>query len=507
MTGLKKVRRALLSVHNKDAARELIMELNNLGVELVSTGGTLQYINSLGIKAQSVENLTKFPTILGGRVKTLHPAIFGGILAQTQLEEDVRQLIDLGIIPFEMVVVDLYPFEDVLASGAEQSTIIENIDIGGVSLIRAAAKNFEDVLVVPAISYFSEASDFLNAHEGSTTLAFRKKLAVGAFDVSSSYDSAIFNYLNQESTPAFKVNLSKAHTLRYGENPHQIGIFFGNPDELFEQVQGKPLSYNNILDLDAAINLIAEFDQPAFAVIKHTNACGVAIAPSIEKAYENAISGDPVSAFGGVFISNRSIPVSLALKLKDFFFEILVAPEFDEPTRSIFNEKKNRTLLRLLKQIQPVVQFRQALNGVLWQETDTTLDSPDDWKCVTLTKPSQQELFDMHVANKVVKHLKSNAIALVINGKLIGSGVGQTSRVDALKQAIAKAQEHRHTLEGAVMASDAFFPFSDCVIIAEMAGIKAIVQPGGSIKDQDSVNYCNNVGISMVFTGYRHFKH
>jgi len=507
MTGLKKVRRALLSVHNKRAAHGLVMELNKLGAELVSTGGTLEYISSLGIKAQSVESISQFPPILGGRVKTLHPVIFGGILAQTHLEEDIRQLSELNIMSFDMVVVDLYPFEEVLASGAEHATIIENIDIGGTSLIRAAAKNYQDVLVVPASKYYAEVVDYLSTHGGSSTVAYRLKLAAAAFDVSSGYDAAIFNYLNKDYYHSFKLSLNQAYPLRYGENPHQKGVFFGNPEELLEQQQGKPISYNNILDIDAAMKLIGEFDQPAFAVIKHTNSCGVAIASTIEKAYENAISSDPISAFGGVFISNRSISASLASIIKDVFFEVLVAPGFDEASLSIFKEKKSRIILKQIKQANPTYQFRQALNGVLWQEPDKALGSPGDWKCVTKTNPSEQEAIDLHFAQKVVKHLKSNAIALAKGGKLIGSGVGQTSRVDALKQAIAKAQENGHDLEGAVMASDAFFPFSDCVVIANMAGIKAVIQPGGSVKDQDSVEYCNHAGISMIFTGYRHFKH
>ncbi|HSV87387.1 MAG TPA: bifunctional phosphoribosylaminoimidazolecarboxamide formyltransferase/IMP cyclohydrolase [Bacteroidales bacterium] len=507
MLGLKKVRRALISVYNKGAAHGLIATLDKLGVELVSTGGTLDYIRSIGINAISVESLSHFPPILGGRVKTLHPSIFGAILARTHLEDDVRQLSELNILPIDMVVVDLYPFEMLLSSGADHSTMIENIDIGGISLIRAAAKNYSDVLVVPAIKYFGEVSNFLNENNGSATLDYRMKLAAAAFDISSEYDTAIFNYLNQGFYNTLKLNLNQPNQLRYGENPHQQGVFFGNPDELIEQIQGKPLSYNNILDLDAALQLIAEFEQPAFAVIKHTNACGVAVASDIEKAFENALSSDPVSAFGGVFVANRNITLPIARKIKDIFFEVLIAPGFDESTLDLLLEKKTRIVLKQKNTLKLTNQFRQALNGVLWQNANSVTESYSNWKCVTNAKPSEQELTDLRFACKVVKHLKSNAIVLAKGEKLLGIGVGQTSRVDALKQAITKAQDHGHDLEGAVMASDAFFPFVDCVVIANMAGINAIVQPGGSVKDQDSVDYCNNAGISMIFTGLRHFKH
>lgn len=507
MEEIKKVKRALLSVYFKEPAKRLIEVLNDMGVELVSTGGTLDYIRSLGIDAKSVESLTEYPSILGGRVKTLHPAVFGGILARTELESDLSQLKEYQIEPFDMVVVDLYPFEETLASGANHQEIVEKIDIGGISLIRAAAKNFQHVAVVPSVDFFDSAIEMLYTSDGATTLEDRRKLAAAAFDVSSHYDTCIFNYLNKGDFQPFKKSINQSVVLRYGENPHQQGKFFGKLYDVFEQLHGKPLSYNNLLDIDAAINLMADFSQPAFAIIKHTNPCGIASRNDIETAWYEALSGDPVSAFGGILIANRNITQKIAYAINEMFFEVLIAPEFDDGSLEVLMQKKKRIILKL-KDVKPANdQFRSALNGVLWQTRDQEEESPERWQTVTLRKPSSAEEADLRFANIVVKHLKSNAIAIVHDQKLIGIGAGQTSRVDAMKHAIEKAKEFDHPLKGAVMASDAFFPFADTVQIAHNAGITAVVQPGGSVRDQESIDFCNKEGVAMIFTGVRHFKH
>ncbi len=507
MEGQKRVARALISVYEKEPALGLIEALHNLGVELVSTGGTLQFINSLGIPAVSVESLTGYPSIFGGRIKTLHPAIFGGILFRADVDLDNQQLIDYNILPFDMVVVDLYPFGETLASGANHSEILEKIDIGGISLLRAAAKNYHNVLVIPSRAYFDEAVDLLEVSHGSSNLEERRRYAAAAFRVSTTYDAVISGYLGRDFAPVFFKNIDSAFELRYGENPHQKGLFFGNLDEVFRQLQGKPLSFNNLLDIDAAVSIIGEFDEPTVAIIKHTNACGIASRQCLLDAWEQALAGDPISAFGGIIAANRPITRDVAIAMDKIFFEVLIAPGFDHEGLEILGCKKNRIIL-----LQKVVtfapeQFRSILGGVLWQSTDYSVFSQEKWQNVTIEKPNEAEQSDLRFANIVARHLKSNAIALVKGKKLLGMGAGQTSRIDALKQAIGKAKEFGNSLNGAVVASDAFFPFSDGVKMASEAGISAVVQPGGSIRDQDSIDYCNQVGMKMVFTGTRHFRH
>ncbi len=507
MTELKKVQRALVSVYFKEPSRRLIEVLNQLDVELVSTGGTLEYIHSLGIPAKSVESLTNYPSILGGRVKTLHPAVFGGILARTHLEQDQQHLQEYNIEAFDMVIVDLYPFEETLVSGASHEEVIEKIDIGGISLIRAAAKNYREVMVVPSADYFDVVVDMLHSAMGQTSLEDRRRMAAAAFMVSSHYDTAIFHYLNQGDFSPFKVSINESVVLRYGENPHQQGRYYGKFDHLFEQLHGKALSYNNLLDVDAAINLVAEFSEPTFAIIKHTNPCGIASRPHLEAAWHDALAGDPVSAFGGILMANRNITPEIAYAINEMFFEVLIAPGYEEGSLQVLMQKKNRILLRQKMMATPASQFRSLLDGVLWQTRDKVDEYQEKWQAVTIRKPETGEEDDLRFANIVVKHLKSNAIALVKDRKLLGIGAGQTSRVDALKQAIAKAREFNHPLQGAVMASDAFFPFADSVEIAHQAGVSAVVQPGGSVRDQESIDFCNKAGIAMMFTGIRHFKH
>ena len=502
-----KVRTALVSVFQKEPARQLLETLHALGVKILSTGGTLDYCSQLGIDALAVEDLTGYPSILGGRVKTLHPAIFGGILARKDLQADLDQLREHQLQDIDLVVVDLYPFQQTVASGAGAAQIIEKIDIGGISLIRAAAKNFQHLLIVPSVEYFPEVITHLQQNQGAVSLEFRHRMAAAAFGVSSHYDSLIFEYFNQGYQPEFRKSIEGFVSLRYGENPHQKGTFFGKLDEVFEQLWGKPLSYNNLLDIDGAMQLIGEFTKPAFAIIKHTNACGVACRNTIEQAWQDALAGDPVSAFGGILIANRNISLAAAQAIHELFFEVLLAPGFEAEALEVLQQKKNRIILRIKDTILPADRFRSVLNGVLWQEGDHADTNAGDWTLATHRAPSQNEVSDMVFGNKVVKHLKSNAIALVKNEQLIGSGVGQTSRIDALKQAIAKAREYGHDLQGAVMASDAFFPFADSVQLAHQAGIRAVIQPGGSLRDQDSTDYCNKAQMAMVITGKRHFKH
>jgi phosphoribosylaminoimidazolecarboxamide formyltransferase / IMP cyclohydrolase len=502
-----KVRRALVSVFHKEPARELLEILHQHEVEILSTGGTLDYCRQLGIPCTAVEGLTGYPSILDGRVKTLHPAIFGGILARKDNENDHQQLGEFGIPAIDMVVVDLYPFEETLRSGATHDAIIEKIDIGGITLIRAAAKNYQHVLVVPSVGYFAGVAEQLRLGQGSVSLDFRRRMGAAAFDVSSHYDTNIFGYFNQDYITRFKQSISHSETLRYGENPHQQGVFFGDLEEVFEKLWGKPLSYNNLLDIDGAVQLISEFQDPTFAIIKHTNACGIASRDDLEAAWDAALAGDPVSAFGGILIANRNITAKNAYAINELFFEVLIAPGFDEEALEVLKQKKNRILLRAKNKEMPAGRFRSALNGVLWQGADQAATTEGEWSVVTKRQPQGQEASDMVFANKVVKHLKSNAIALVKNQQLLAAGVGQTSRVDALRQAIAKAEAFGHDLNGAVMASDAFFPFPDCVEIADQAGITAVIQPGGSVRDQDSVDFCNLTGMAMVTTGKRHFKH
>ncbi len=503
----KKVSRALISVYDKEPVRPLIETLHQGGVELISTGGTLSFIREMGLEAVAVEELTGYPSILGGRVKTLHPSIFGGILGRPSTESDVLEMQRHEIDPIDMVVVDLYPFEKTLASGASHDEMIEKIDVGGISLIRAAAKNHAEVLVVPSAEYYGEVINLLNASSYSTSLSVRRRMAAAAIEVSSHYDTIIFNYLNDGEVNVFKESIGSARTLRYGENPHQQGCYYGKLDEMFEQLNGKPLSYNNLLDIDAAVALIAEFSEPTFAIIKHTNPCGVASRESLEEAWHDALSGDPVSAYGGILIANREITTELASSIHKLFFEVLIAPGFEHEALELLSERKNRIILRKKPFILPDYRFRSVLNGVLWQTQDHKSAMPELWKSVTDAKPDMDQEKDLVFANTIVKHLKSNAIAIVKDSMLIGTGMGQTSRVDALNHAMAKAKTHGHDLRGSVMASDAFFPFADSVELAHGAGISAIIQPGGSVRDQDSIDYCNTHGMAMVMTGNRHFKH
>ena len=503
----KKVSRALISVYDKEPARLLIETLHKGGVELISTGGTLSFIREMGLEVTAVEELTGYPSIFGGRVKTLHPMVFGGILGRPSLASDQLDMQRHEIDPIDMVVVDLYPFEKTLSSGASHDEMIEKIDIGGVSLIRAAAKNYAEILVVPAENHYSEIINLLTAGNWSTSLLDRKRMAAAAMEISSHYDALIFDYLNDGELNVFKESIRSSRALRYGENPHQQGCYYGDLDTMFEQLSGKPLSYNNLLDIDAAVALIAEFSEPTFAIIKHTNPCGLATRDTVEEAWHDALAGDPVSAFGGVLIANREMGADLAESIHELFFEVLIAPGFEQEALDILSAKKNRIILRKKPFIMPDYRFRSALNGVLWQTQDHKSTVPELWKSVTTSIPDKDQEKDLVFANMIVKHLKSNAIALVKDSMLLGTGMGQTSRVDALNHAIAKARSHGHDLKGAVMASDAFFPFADSVEIASNAGVSAVIQPGGSVRDQDSIDFCNAHGMAMVMTGVRHFKH
>lgn len=504
---MKKIKTALISVFNKDGLDIILEKLSGLGIEFISTGGTHSYIENLGYKATTVESLTTYPSILGGRVKTLHPKVMGGILARTDNEDDISQLNEYDIVPIDLVIVDLYPFEDTLKATSDEGEIIEKIDIGGITLIRAAAKNFKDVLVVPSSDLYQSFIELLNVKEGSSDLEDRKYFAAQAFNVSSHYDTAIFSWMNPGNIDSLKISMSNGSRLRYGENPHQNGSYYGDMGEVFEQIHGKAISYNNLLDLDAAISLINEFEDTTFAVIKHNNACGLASRPNLTDAWKDALAGDPLSAFGGVLVTNRNIDLTTAEEINKIFFEIIVAPSYDDEALEVLKSKKNRVILILKNQNFGNVQFRSLLNGILVQDKDLKTETKEDLNQVTKLKPSDKEIEDLLFANKLVKHTKSNTIVLANNKQLIGSGTGQTSRVDALKQAIEKANTFNLPLEGAVMASDAFFPFADSVEIADKAGIKAVIQPGGSIRDKDSIAYCDDNNMSMVITGTRHFKH
>lgn len=507
MADSKKIKTALVSVYHKDKLDEIIRKLHSEGVEFISTGGTQTFIESLGIPCQAVESLTSYPSILGGRVKTLHPKIFGGILGRRELAQDLAQMEQYEIPEIDLVIVDLYPFEDTVASGADEQSIIEKIDIGGISLIRAAAKNFKDVVIVASQAQYEPLLNHLNEEGAVTSLETRKWFAKEAFAVSSHYDSAIFNYFDNEGDSALRITANASKSLRYGENPHQRGVFFGDFEQMFEQLQGKEISYNNLLDIDAAVNLIADYDDVTFAILKHNNACGVASRPNLTDAWNDALAGDPVSAFGGVLVTNAVIDKETAEKINEIFFEVIIAPDYDTDALEVLSQKKNRIILIQKETKLPAKQMRTVLNGVLVQDKDTKTETAEDMRTVTEKAPTEKEIQDMIFANKIVKHSKSNAIVLAKDGQLCASGVGQTSRVDALKQAIEKAHSFGFDLNGAVMASDAFFPFPDCVEIAKNAGITAVVQPGGSIKDQASVDYCNENGVAMVMTGFRHFKH
>lgn len=505
----KKISRALISVFYKDNLEPIIHLLAKHGVEFVSTGGTQDFIEKLGYPVIPVEKLTGYPSIFGGRVKTLHPAVFGGILYRRDDAGDLKQASDFGISAIDLVIVDLYPFEETVAKGGTEEDIVEKIDIGGISLIRGAAKNFNDVLIVSARTQYHELLELLRAKNGTSELADRKRFAAKAFDVTSHYDAAIFNYFNQEQQiPSFKASIQQGQVLRYGENPHQKGVFYGELEQLFDKLNGKELSYNNLVDVDAAVNLVKEFEnETAFVIIKHTNACGVATAPDVKQAYLKAFQADTVSAFGGVLACNKKIDSAASEEINKLFFEILVAPDYDPSALELLKSKKNRIILKQKQALTATRQFKSLLNGVLEQDLDLKTDSKEDLKQVTKRTPSASEVNALLFASKICKHTKSNTIILAINGQLLASGVGQTSRVDALKQAIEKAGTFGFDLKGAVMASDAFFPFPDCVEIAHQHGIEAVIQPGGSIKDQDSIDFCDRHNMAMVFTGIRHFKH
>ncbi len=506
-----KIQSALISVFYKDGLEEIIRTLHAQGVQLYSTGGTQQFIESLGIPVTAVENLTAYPSILGGRVKTLHPKVFGGILARRSHSQDQAELAQYKIPTIDLVIVDLYPFEETLRKGSTESEIIEKIDIGGISLIRAAAKNFQDVLIVASKNQYPYFLQLLQAQKGEFTLEQRKYFATQAFAISSHYDTAIFKYFNAQTSAqiAFKESILESRQLRYGENPHQKGYFFGDLEKMFEQLNGKELSYNNLLDIDAAIGLIDEFEPhtPACAIIKHTNACGCALGESVLEAYQKALVADPVSAFGGIIVFNQKVDMQVAEELDKLFFEVLIAPAYESKALEKLKVKKNRIILQRRHTDLSTWQFKTLLNGVVMQEKDLKTETEADLRVVTEKAPSQSEIRALLFASKIAKHTKSNTIVLANETQLLASGTGQTSRVDALRQAIAKAESFGFSLKGAVMASDAFFPFADSVELAHKAGITAVIQPGGSIRDQESIDYCNQHGIAMVFTGIRHFRH
>ncbi|MBQ9473974.1 MAG: bifunctional phosphoribosylaminoimidazolecarboxamide formyltransferase/IMP cyclohydrolase [Bacteroidales bacterium] len=506
----KKIKNALISVFSKQGLEPIVRALVERGVTIFSTGGTYTFIRDLGVEAETVESLTGYPSILGGRVKTLHPKVFGGILSRRDIYSDGEQLAEYAIPEFDLVVVDLYPFEQTVASGAPEADIIEKIDIGGISLIRAAAKNYKDVVIVPSMDHYDEFLQVYTEGEGTTTLEQRHRFASYAFAVSSHYDTAIFNHFNQaEQLPVFARNSLCATPLRYGENPHQKGTYYGDLDACFTKLNGKEISYNNLGDIDAACALIDDFgSNTTFAILKHNNACGIATRGSLLDAWRDALAGDPVSAFGGILISNAAITAEVAEEMHKIFFEVCIAPDYSEEALSILRQKKNRIILKRNTFAMHQQMFRSVLDGVLVQDRDSVVPTAEQMKqSVTSTPITAAQADDLAFATILVKHTKSNAIVLAKNRQLLASGTGQTSRVDALKQAIAKAQSFGFDLKGAVMASDAFFPFPDCVEIAHDAGIAAVAHPGGSIHDQDSIDYCEKNHMGMAITGFRHFKH
>jgi len=510
MSTVKKAHAALISVFHKEGLEPIVRKLDELGITLYSTGGTEKFIRELGVEVVPVETLTSYPSILGGRVKTLHPKVFGGILNRQDREEDLAQLEAYQIPQIDLVIVDLYPFENTVASGASEQEIIEKIDIGGISLIRAAAKNYRDVLCVSSREEYKEFLELITIHEGGSNLEERQRFATRAFKISSRYDSAIFAYFNRDnSAPSLAINGTEGKVLRYGENPHQKGFFFGDFDAMFTKLHGKELSYNNLLDVDAAVQLMNEFseDDPTFAILKHNNACGLATRDTLKEAYVDALAGDPVSAFGGILICNRELDAATATEIHSLFCEVVIAPSFTDDALKILKGKKNRILLVLKSVALPQTLVRTCLNGYLVQDKDSHTDTEADLDYVTDKKPSEHELADLLFASRICKHTKSNTIVLAKNRQLCASGTGQTSRVDALNQAIHKAGTFNFNLKGAVMASDAFFPFPDCVEIAHKSGISSVIQPGGSIKDQLSIDFCNENQVAMVMTGTRHFKH
>ncbi|MEP1096722.1 MAG: bifunctional phosphoribosylaminoimidazolecarboxamide formyltransferase/IMP cyclohydrolase [Cyclobacteriaceae bacterium] len=504
----RKIQSALISVYHKDNLEPIVRKLDELGVKIYSTGGTEKFINDLGVDVIAVESVTDYPSIFGGRVKTLHPKIFGGILHRRDNESDMVEAKQYEIPAIDLVIVDLYPFEETVASGASEEDIIEKIDIGGIALIRGAAKNFNDVVIVSSRDYYQDLQKILDEKNGETTFADRKLFAARAFETSSHYDSAIFNHINSDqSMDVFKLSSSPARTLRYGENPHQNGYFYGDFSAYFDQIHGKEISYNNLVDIEAGVQLIAEFEDTVFAILKHNNACGVALGKSVSEAYHRAFAADSVSAFGGVLVTNAEVSEEAAEEMNDLFFEILIAPSFSAAALEILKQKKNRILLIQKKQWRENTQYKSLLGGTIVQDYDLGSESESDLEIKTKKVPTKEEIEDLLFAAKVCKQSKSNTIVLAKDGQMLSSGVGQTSRVDALKQAIEKAGNFGLDLRGAVMASDAFFPFPDCVEIAGKAGITAVVQPGGSVKDQLSIDYCDEYKLAMVFTGVRHFKH
>ena len=504
----KKIKSALISVFYKDGLDEILKLLHSLDIRIWSTGGTFSFIHDQGISAEKVEDLTTYPSILGGRVKTLHPSVFGGILARRENSLDLEQIRKYNIPEIDLVIVDLYPFEETVRTISDEDEIIEKIDIGGISLIRAAAKNYNDVLIVSGREQYPELLNLLKEKKGFTSLEDRKYYAAMAFKTSSNYDTAIFKYFNREAKiNVFRESINDSYPLRYGENPHQKGIFYGNPDQLFEKLHGKEISYNNFLDIESALNLIDEFQETTFVIIKHNNACGVASRKDLTVAWRDALACDPVSAYGGVIVTNVTIDDATASEIDRVFFEIIIAPDFTDKALEILRQKKNRIILKRKEVTASTHCFRSLLNGVLWQEPDNSTQKGSDMRPVTKRIPEPSEVEDLVFANIIVKHSKSNAIVLARNKQLCASGIGQTSRIDSLKQAVGKAILFGFDLKGSVMASDAFFPFADCVEVAHKAGVTAVVQPGGSVRDQESVDYCSANGMAMVFTGVRHFKH
>ena len=507
MNQVKKIQSALISVYHKENLESILHKLKDLGVTIYSTGGTQKFIEEKGIACTAVEDITHYPSILSGRVKTLHPKVFGGILARRDQEEDKKEMEQYEIPGIDLIVVDLYPFEETLKKTANEDEIIEKIDIGGISLIRAAAKNYKDTLVIPSQEQYPVLEKILD-NQGETNLDQRKEMALEAFDVSSHYDTIIFDHFNKSYNKlSFKQSLPQSTELRYGENPHQRGTFYGDFNALFDQLHGKQISYNNLIDIDAAVHLMADFDPKTFAILKHNNACGIATREHLIDAWKSALAGDPVSAFGGILITNSKVDKETAEEINKLFFEVIIAPAYDEDALEILKQKKNRIILVQKSAILPKKQYRSILNGVIMQDKDTRTEYKSDLKPVTKIKPSEEEINDILFANKIVKHTKSNAIVLVKDKQLLASGMGQTSRVDALKQAIEKAKSFGFSLKDAIMASDAFFPFKDSVEIGHQEGIKTVIQPGGSKRDQESIDFCDKNEMAMVFTGVRHFKH
>lgn len=504
------ISRALISVYSKEGLEPLAKLLQHYGVEIYSTGGTQAYLEKLGIRVISVESLTGYPSILDGRVKTLHPKVFGGILARRE-KGHLSELNEMDIPPFDLVVVDLYPFEETVASGASEAEIIEKIDIGGISLIRAAAKNFNDVVVIPSKLSYEPLVEALEKNGGSTTLADRLSFAKAAFGVTSYYDAAIYGYFQGDEifSDSLRITENNRVNLRYGENPHQKAVFYGDFDDMFDKLAGKELSFNNLTDIDAAVGLISEFenDRPTLAILKHTNPCGVATRSTVREAWLAALSADPVSAFGGIFIANAPIDMATAVEIDQLFYEVLIAPDFHEDALNFLSKKKNRILLRLKKLKIQNIRVKSLLNGVIVQENDVITDGRGLCKVATLMEPTENQWKDLIFAAKCCKHLKSNVIVLAKDEQLLSMGCGQTSRIDAMEQAVDKARKYGFNLQGAVMASDAFFPFPDCVEVADRAGIKAVIQPGGSVKDRESIDFCDAHKMTMVITGIRHFRH